>query len=129
MTTVLVVDDEWELAELLSITLSSENTRVVSASDGEEAIARALELKPDLVFVDFDMPHLNGIETTLRFRSTPELARTPIVMVTGAAVPSLREDATAAGVDAFLTKPFSPLEQISLTEANRTEKGASWRLA
>ena len=109
MKTVLVVDDEWGLVESLIEMFEANGFRVVSASNGKDALERALEEKPDLVLTDFMMPIADGRELVFGLRALAEFKAIPIVMMSAA----LRGVALADGADgplqvsAFISKPMS----------------------
>ncbi len=117
MPTVLVVDDEQLIVDLVRFTLEDEQVRVVAAADGLEALEAAREHLPELIFLDVQMPHLDGFEVCRRLRLDPELGKTRIVMLTAATQESDRARGQAAGADDYLTKPFSPLKLLSLVQA------------
>ena len=77
---------------------------------------RAREVRPSIVFLDIDMPRLNGIETCRRLKSEPVTADATIVMLTGDADQHAEIEARRAGADLFLTKPFSPLHLLRLVD-------------
>src|SRR5215216_7907969 len=79
------------------------------APDGLAGIEAAVQDRPEIVFLDYDMPRLNGVETCRRLRSDPVTADATIVMLTGMSDKPAEDRAVAAGADLFLTKPFSPL--------------------
>jgi CheY-like chemotaxis protein len=72
--------------------------------------------RPEIVFLDVDMPRVNGIEACRRLRSDPATAGATIVMLTGDSGPQAERGALAAGADLFLTKPFSPLHLLRLVD-------------
>ena len=117
MRNVLVVDDDPFIRRLIATTLEDVSEfELVEASDGEEALEVAGREKPSLVFLDIDMPRLDGIEACRRLRSSPETADATIVMLTAAAGDAAEREAEGAGADLFLTKPFSPLELLRLVD-------------
>jgi DNA-binding response OmpR family regulator len=126
MTTILVVDDEPPILDLVRFTLEDAEVRVVEASDGVEALALARRLRPDLILLDVHMPRLDGLEACRQIRRDPALARTPIVMLTAAGQEADRARGREAGADEYLTKPFSPLALLALVEALVPET-RSWR--
>ena len=126
MTTILVVDDEPAIVDLVRFTLEDAEVRVVEASDGAEALVLARRIKPDLVLLDVQMPRLDGLEVCRQLRREPALARMPIVMLTAAGQEADRARGRAAGADEYLTKPFSPLALLALVEALVPET-RSWR--
>jgi len=108
--TILVADDDNDVMAVLLDTLEPEGFRVLSASNGEAALAIARAEYPDVIVLDWMMPGLDGLQVcrALRADSDPRLADVPVVLITG------RSDAadTATGFDAgvtdYLTKPFKP---------------------
>jgi two-component system phosphate regulon response regulator PhoB len=126
MTTILIVDDEPSILDLVRFTLEDADVRVVEASDGAEALVLARRIKPDLILLDVQMPRLNGLEVCRQLRREPALARTPIVMLTAAGQEADRARGREAGADEYLTKPFSPLALLALVEALVPET-RSWR--
>ena len=112
---VLIVDDDPFIRRLISTTLedvSGFDQR--QAADGQEALAMAAAEPPAIVFLDIDMPHLDGIEACQQLRDAhgPSIR---IVMLTAAGRES-EEAALSAGADLFLTKPFSPLDLLRLVD-------------
>jgi len=126
MTTILIVDDEPPILDLVRFTLEDAEVRVVEASDGVEALALARRLRPDLILLDVHMPRLDGLEACRKIRRDPALAQTPIVMLTAAGQEADRARGREAGADEYLTKPFSPLALLALVEALVPET-RSWR--
>jgi DNA-binding response OmpR family regulator len=126
MTTILIVDDEPAILDLVRFTLEDAEVRIVEASDGVEALALARRVRPDLILLDVHMPRLDGLEACQQIRRDPALARTPIVMLTAAGQEADRARGREAGADEYLTKPFSPLALLALVEALVPET-RSWR--
>jgi len=126
MTTILIVDDEPPILDLVRFTLEDAEVRVVEASDGVEALALARRLRPDLILLDVHMPRLDGLEACRQIRRDPALAQTPIVRLTAAGQEADRARGREAGADEYLTKPFSPLALLALVEALVPET-RSWR--
>ena len=115
--TILIVDDDPGVRRLIAATLEDvSGYRMTQAGDGQEAVERARAAPPEIVFLDIDMPRLNGIEACRRLRSEPNTAGATIVMLTGEADDDAERDARAAGADLFLTKPFSPLHLLRLVD-------------
>jgi CheY-like chemotaxis protein len=115
--TILIVDDDASLRKLIATTLEDvSGYRLEEASDGDEAVARALDALPEIVFLDLGMPRLDGFETCRRMRSEPALAGATIVVLTGDSGEVAERSAQAAGADLFLTKPFSPLHLLQLVD-------------
>ena len=114
---VLIVDDDQFIRKLIATTLEDvSDFELHQAADGVEAIEVARRERPSLIFLDVDMPRLNGIETCRRLREDEATSSTTIVMLTAAHDDSVESDAEQAGADLFLTKPFSPLELLNLVD-------------
>jgi putative two-component system response regulator len=110
---VLVVDDDPNIALLLSELLETEGHDVSCAHDGVEALAAVAERPPDLILLDLDMPHLGGFEVCRLLKSDPRTRLIPVVIVTGQTAQESRLQAWDLGADEFLTKPFHRLEVIA----------------
>jgi DNA-binding response OmpR family regulator len=117
MLTILIVEDEPNIVELVRMTLEDNRVRVVAAHDGETALVHAEALPPDLILLDVHLPDMNGVDLCARFRARLELARTKIVMLTAAAQQSDVARGLAAGADEYLTKPFSPVRLLTIVES------------
>jgi len=112
---VLIVDDDPFIRKLITTTLEGvAEFELHEASDGEEAVRMSCSLSPRLVFLDIDMPRMDGIEACRRMREEPAMEGSKIVMLTATAEDSARVRARQAGADFFLTKPFSPLDLLRL---------------
>jgi CheY-like chemotaxis protein len=115
--TILIVDDDPMIRKLITTTLEDvAGYRLREAGDGVQALETALEARPQIVFLDYDMPRLDGVETCRRLRSDPVTAGATIVMLTGMSDAPSQDRAVAAGADLFLTKPFSPLRLLRLVD-------------
>ncbi len=114
---VLVVDDDPFIRKLIATTLEDVSSfQLHEAEDGAHALEVARRERPSLVFLDVDMPGLDGIATCERLRAAPLSDGMTIVMLTAAHDDSVARRAEAAGADLFLTKPFSPLELLRLVD-------------
>ena len=105
LATVLICDDEPALRELIRVSLDGDYS-FAEADDGDESIAAARRLRPDVVILDVMMPRRNGLEVLSELRNDEELADIPVIVLT--AQPSTREDALREGADLVLDKPFEP---------------------
>jgi CheY-like chemotaxis protein len=115
--TILVVDDDPLIRRLIATTLEDvSGFDLVEAGDGLEAIERAEKTEPSIVFLDIDMPHLDGIATCAERRSSPRTSGATIVILTAATDDRAERRAGEAGADLFLTKPFSPLDLLRLVD-------------
>jgi putative nucleotidyltransferase with HDIG domain len=114
---VLVVDDDPFIRKLIAKTLDDvAGFELHEAADGLDAIEVARRERPTLVFLDIDMPALDGIDVCRRLREDPATRDTTIVMLTATDGDSLERRAEEAGADLFLTKPFSPLNLLRLVD-------------
>ena len=117
MPAVLIVDDDPFIRKLVATTLEDvAGFELLEAADGQEALDVAAGSSPQLVFLDIDMPGLNGYEACRRLRSQAGTAEATIVMLTAAVGEEAERQSEEAGADLFLTKPFSPLELIGAVE-------------
>jgi CheY-like chemotaxis protein len=105
---ILVVDDEPFICRSLSFVLRKDGYEVAEARDGEEALRLIRGQRPDLVFLDVMMPRVDGFEVAEIVRADPDLAGIRIVLLTARGQDSDRARGRAAGVAAYVTKPFSP---------------------
>jgi CheY-like chemotaxis protein len=118
MRSVLIVDDDPFIRKLVATTLEDvAGFQLHEAANGLEAVERAAEIEPELVFLDIDMPRMDGIEACRRLREQdPGAAGATIVMLTAAGASENETRARSAGADLFLTKPFSPLDLLRLVD-------------
>jgi len=121
MTQVLVVDDEPMVREVLARYLEAEGFGVVTAGDGEEALDRFEESRPDLVLLDLMLPRIDGFEVLDRMRT---LARVPVIMLTARGEETDRVVGLDLGADDYVTKPFSPREVVARVRAVLRRTGA-----
>lgn len=114
---LLVIEDQAEIRKLIRMTLEYEPYQVHEASDGAAGLRLAVDLQPDLILLDIMMPGaLDGLQVCERVRGDPRLAATGVLMLTAR---SRAQDLAAgqqAGADAYLSKPFSPLQLIETIE-------------
>jgi len=105
---VLVVEDYQDAREMYSAYLQFSGYRVAEATNGVEAIEKAIQLMPDIILMDLALPKVDGWEATKRLKSDPRTKHIPIVALTGHALAGFAEGAREAGCDAFVTKPCLP---------------------
>ncbi len=113
---ILVVDDEPALLRLMAFVLQKRGYTMVTAVNGDEALERAREHRPDLIVLDIMMPRRDGYQVAEALRADPEFAKTPIVMLAAKAQNEDIERGMEAGVDSFITKPFD-LDHLADTVA------------
>jgi response regulator RpfG family c-di-GMP phosphodiesterase len=111
----LLVDDDAGLRELLRTTFEGFEVDVDEAADAAQASARIAEHRPDVIVLDVMMPGVDGLELCRRLKADPETREIGVVLLTGSEG-GTRVAADSAGADAFLAKPFSPLELLGVTE-------------
>jgi CheY-like chemotaxis protein len=110
---ILVVDDEPHLIRSITFILNKLGYELSSASDGDEALLKLVEFKPDLIFLDIMMPKKNGYEVCEEIRRMPEYKGTYIVVLSAKGGDIDREKAFSVGANEFISKPFSPLDVMS----------------
>jgi DNA-binding response OmpR family regulator len=120
----LVIDDDEVTRTVLSLRLRQAGFEVFGESDGDSGLAAIATLHPDVVLLDWMMPRMNGLEVCEVLRATPEIARTPVILLTACEEASGVERALAAGADDYITKPISPLELMPRVNA---VLGRAWR--
>src|SRR5205823_5555881 len=105
--TVLVIDDEKDLLELVRYNLEKEHLDVITASDGQSGLDIGLKHKPDLILLDLMMPGMSGLEVCKQLRSDTRTSRVPIIMLTAKAGETDKVIGLELGADDYITKPFS----------------------
>ena len=115
--TILIVDVDPMTRRLIATTLEDvAGFDLVEAEDGQHAVEKAADSSPQIVFLDIDMPRMDGITACARLRAAPETSDSTIVMLTAATDDGAERRASEAGADLFLTKPFSPLDLLRLVD-------------
>ena len=104
MTKILLVEDDKSLREIYGVRLLAEGYDIVSAGDGEEALAMAIKERPQLIVSDVMMPKISGFDVLDILRNTPETGNIKIVMLTALSQPKDKERAENLGVDDYLVK-------------------------
>ena len=127
-TTVLVIDDEKDLLELVRYNLEREKLDVITAADGQSGLDIGLKHKPDLVLLDLMMPGMNGLEVCKQLRADARTSRVPIIMLTAKAAETDKIVGLEMGADDYITKPFSVRELVArvralLRRSSRAEGG------
>jgi two-component system phosphate regulon response regulator PhoB len=116
-THILVIEDEAALVELVRYNLEKEGFRVSAANDGEEGLALLNEHKPDLLVLDWMLPHVSGIEICRQIRRKTELRDLPVIMLTARGEEADRIRGLEVGADDYVIKPFSPSELVARIRA------------
>lgn len=110
---MLVIDDQPANVRLLSLLLTTSGYTVISALGGDEGLALARSMNPDVVLLDVRMPGMNGFQVLAAMRDEDGLARTPVILLTADNSRESLERAYAAGATDFIAKPFLPQELLA----------------
>jgi two-component system alkaline phosphatase synthesis response regulator PhoP len=106
MAKILVAEDETDIRELIVYSLTFSGFQVVTAADGEEAVQKALEEKPDLIMLDVRMPKMTGYEACTEIKNSSELKDVPVVMLSAKGQESEIEAGLQVGAYEYILKPF-----------------------
>ena len=117
MTTILVVDDEEPIQELLRFNLEKEGYLVSVAKDGQEALKHVENDQPDLLVLDLMLPGMDGLEVCRKLRSNVKFQQIPIIMLTAKGEEIDKVLGLELGADDYMTKPFSPRELLARIKA------------
>jgi DNA-binding response OmpR family regulator len=112
MAKVLIADDQANMRQLVRLTLETGHFEIYEAYDGDDALAVATRERPELVFLDWTMPGLAGVDVCRALRDDPGNDGMRIVMLTARSQDEDRETAQAMGADDYITKPFSPIQLL-----------------
>jgi DNA-binding response OmpR family regulator len=116
-SSILIVEDDREIRDLLVHYLRKEGFRPLAARDGEEGLEMARAEKPDLVLLDILLPKMDGLELLRNIRADREIARTPVAMLTAKGDETDRIVGLELGADDYIPKPFSPREVVARIKA------------
>jgi CheY-like chemotaxis protein len=114
---LLLVDDDVDVAAMYEMQLSAHGFQVITAHSGKEALARAEEDAPDLIYLDLGLPEMHGFDVLQQLRSGPDTAQIPVVILTNFSEPELIERGRALGAYDYLVKAHTP--PAALAEATR----------
>jgi len=114
--TVLIVDDESHITQVVSLKLRKAGYRPITAGDGEEGYEVACQQRPDLIITDLQMPYMNGLELCQRLQSNPQTRAIPVVVLTARGYSLGPDDLDRVRVTGMLSKPFSPRELLEHVE-------------
>ena len=107
MTKIMIVDDEFDIRLVLSMTLEDSGYEVVEAVNGSEALASVRSVNPDLILLDINMPEMDGFQVLEQLKSYRDTSEIPVVMISARSRPRDREDALFMGAVDYITKPWS----------------------
>ena len=123
---ILVVDDSQPVASIITYLLTQIGMKVQTAWNATKAIQLAKDETFDLVFLDVNMPGMDGFDLYERLRQFPSLEKTPMIFISGVASDENREKASELGAVDFIEKPFSPAEFVERTLAHLTAQEQTW---
>jgi DNA-binding response OmpR family regulator len=115
--TVLVIDDDPVILELLRVNFEIEGFDVVTAKDGDEGFALASKLQPDIVISDIMMPRRDGLQLLRDLKADPRTEDLPVILLSAKAQKSEVEHGLDMGADDYITKPFDPIQLIDRLNA------------
>jgi len=123
--TVLIVDDEVAIRDMLKVALEMAEFRCLEAKNAYEAQVTMTDFSPDLVLLDWMMPEVSGIELLRRWRRHPETKNIPVIMLTAKTETESLVKGLDAGADDYISKPFSPRELVARIKAilRRSDEG------
>ena len=112
--TILYVEDNEMNRKIVRDLLKRTKYTLVEAHDGEAGVAKALEIRPDLILMDIQLPKISGLDATRKLRAEAATAQTPIIAITSFALSGDDQKAKEAGATAYLAKPYSPFDLLGL---------------
>ena len=115
--TILIVDDEAAIRDMVSLALTRAGFEVQEAADGQEAITKVADCAPSLILLDWMLPDVSGVDVARRLKKSDISARIPIIMLTARSEENDKIRGLEVGADDYVTKPFSPREQIARINA------------
>jgi DNA-binding response OmpR family regulator len=110
--TILVVDDDPVILQLLQVNFEMEGFNVITAADGQQGVDRTRTDRPDVVVSDVMMPKMSGIELVAQLKGDPDTCAIPILLLTAKAQQADIGAGMDAGADDYVTKPFEPLDLV-----------------
>jgi CheY-like chemotaxis protein len=119
---VLVVDDEFGIAELIDAVLTDEGHRVLTAMNGRQGLAIMAKERPDLVFLDYMMPVMDGAEVLAAMAQNPSVAKVPVVLMSS--MPEATVTERCSGYAAFMRKPFKIAQVVTLAQTLLSRDGS-----
>ena len=122
---ILVVDDEVYIVHILDFSLGMEGYEVVTALDGEQALERVAQQKPDLIVLDIMMPKLDGYETCKALKSREETRDIPVILLSAKGRNVDQKTGFEVGADDYITKPFSPRKLVERINAILGQENSS----
>ena len=124
MARVMAVDDDHVIRGLLEVNLEMEGHEVITAVDGADALVKVRTEQPDLILLDVMMPNVNGWQVAETLKGDPETRHIPIVFLSARAMEADVRKGTDLGVQAYVTKPFDPIDLMELVNRLIAERAA-----
>ena len=121
---VLIADDDVDIVRFVALNLRLEGFEVVVANDGQDALDKALDVRPSLIVLDTMMPRMDGYEVCARLRDPWPGAQIPVIMLTAKSLAADRAMAFTSGADDWVTKPFDPADLVSKVKHHLRLQGA-----
>lgn len=121
----MVVDDDDVIRQLITVNLELEGFEVIPAVDGQDALDKVKDARPEVVTLDVMMPRVDGWEAAARLRADPETAHIKVILLSARAQESDIQRGERIGVDAYLTKPFDPDELIDVVRRLMEASGSA----
>jgi CheY-like chemotaxis protein len=122
MNRILIIEDQSDIRRLIRWTLEFEDYEIHEASNGPDGLVAARELRPDLILLDVMMPGgLDGFQVCTQIKGDAELGGTPVVILTARSQERDRQAGERAGANAFLAKPFSPMQLVETVSSMLTQ--------
>ena len=122
MARVLAVDDDHVIRGLLEVNLEMEGHQVMTAFDGQDALEKVREQKPDLILLDVMMPRVNGWQVAEALKKDEATRDIPIVFLSARAMEADVRKGTDIGVEEYVTKPFDPIDLMELVSRLLSER-------
>jgi DNA-binding response OmpR family regulator len=122
---VLVADDDRDIVRFVALNLRLEGFEVVVAENGQDALDKALDVRPSLILLDTMMPRMDGYEVCSRFRDERPDSPVPVIMLTAKSLDADRAMAFTAGADDWVTKPFDPAELVAKVKGHLRAREAA----
>jgi CheY-like chemotaxis protein len=120
---LLLADDSVTIQKVVNLTFADEGIEVISVSDGDSAMTKILEVSPDIVMLDVNMPGLNGYQICENLRKSEQFKRLPVILLVGSFEPFDEDESRRVGANEYLTKPFQSIRQLVTTVTNLLGSG------
>lgn len=116
--TILVVDDDPGVIQILEVNLRHSNFEVISAMNGAQALDKASREKPDLILLDVILPDLDGLDVCRYLKQSRQTSKIPVIMISAKVESQDIRAGIAAGAEEYITKPFAPSEVVALVQTH-----------